>query len=292
MRLRYAGTCARCGAAIDAGTLADYDRSARTVACVSCEPQQACAEPAAGSEPSEELPAPRDPITESAPSLEAVDGVAGASAAAEFQRRHEARQKRVQARHPRLGRFLLAAFDDPSSTTAWSKGAVGEEQLGQAFAKKAGDQLRVLNDRAIPKTRANIDHLVVCPSGVFVVDAKRYEDARPKLQVTGWPFGPRREWLYVGGRERTKLVEGMHKQLSLVRDALAHRPDVAVCGVLCFVDADWPVIGGSFTVRDVQVMWPKKLIAMLGEPGPLGVDEIADVQWELHEAFPRHRQSG
>lgn len=235
---------------------------------------------------------PRHAATpELAPRLETVDGVAGASAAAEFRRRRDARQQRVQTRHPRLGRLLLAAFDDPSSTTAWSKGAVGEEKVGQDLAKAAGDQLRVLNDRAIPKKRANIDHLVVCPSGVFVVDTKRYKNARPKRWVTGWPFGPRREWLYVGGRDRTKLVEGMHKQVALVREALANWPEAPVQGVLCFVDADWPLVGGSFTVQEVQVMWTKKLIAMLSEPGPLGVEEIAEMHWELHEAFPRHGQA-
>ncbi len=36
MRLRYAGTCTRCGASLPAGTTADYDRASRTVACVTC----------------------------------------------------------------------------------------------------------------------------------------------------------------------------------------------------------------------------------------------------------------
>ena len=82
----------------------------------------------------------------------------------------------------------------------------------------------------------------------------------------------------------------MHKQVGLVRAALADEPDVPVRGVLCFVEADWPLIGGSFAVQGIDVLWMKKLKAMLTAPGELGADEIADLQWKLHEAVPRQRE--
>ncbi len=285
MKLRYAGTCFRCGTPLDAGVTADYDRTSKTVACVECPARRAMPER------SEESAAPRHAITpEAPPELEVVDGTAGGSAAQEFDRRHDARQQRVQANHPKIGKFLLAVFDDPQSTTAWATGAVGEQRLGEMLAGIAGSTVRVLHDRRIPKTTANIDHLVVCSSGVFVVDAKRYQDARPELRVEGGLFHPRQELLIVGGRDRTKLVEGMHKQVGLVRAALADESDVPVCGVLCFVDADWPLIGGSFAVQGIDVVWMKKLKAMLTAPGELGADKIADLQWKLHEAFPRQKE--
>ena len=302
MRLRYAGTCTRCGASLPAGTTADYDRASRTVACVTCSSRVNSEEPndpapAQGTvEPSPASAVGADPLSPGLaaaplPSLGLVDGQGGASAAAEFQRRHDARQERVLNNHPRIGRFLLAAFDDPPSTRAWSVGGEGERMLGEMLGAMANESLRVLHDRRIPRSTANIDHLVVCPSGVFVVDAKRYRNARPELRVEGGLLRPRVESLYVGGRDRTTLVTGMHKQVGLVRVALAHRPEIAVRGVLCFIDADWPMIGGSFTVNDVVVVWPKKLKALLTEPGPLGHEQIADLQWQLHEAFPRQKQT-
>ena len=285
IKLRYAGTCARCGAGLAAGEPADYNRTSKTVSCVSCEPRRALDDPAAVTA------APRHAITpEPAPQLEAVDGVAGGSAKREFERRHDARQERVQAAHPKIGKFLLAVFDDPQSTTAWATGAIGEERLGGMLAEVAGPTLRVLHDRRIPGTKANLDHLVVCPSGVFVVDAKRYRNQRPALRVEGGIIRPRQELLNVGGRDRTTLVDGMHKQVSVVRRVLADYPEVPVTGVLCFVEADWPLIGGSFTVQGVAVLWMKKLKALLAEPGPLGPDEIAELQWRLHEALPRQKQ--
>jgi len=60
---------------------------------------------------------------------------------------------------------------------------------------------------------------------------------------------------------------------------------------LCFVDADWPLIGGAFTVNDVAVLWPKKLKALLAESGPVDQNQIADLQWRLHEAFPRQKNA-
>lgn len=44
------------------------------------------------------------------------------------------------------------------------------------------------------------------------------------------------------------------------------------------------MIGGSFTVQGIAVLWMKKLKAMLTEPGPIDADRIADVQRQLHEA--------
>jgi hypothetical protein len=284
MRLRYAGTCVRCGMSLAAGTTADYDRASKSVACVACPPRRAMPGEAVDS-------APARLAVGLLPTLEAVDGHGGASATVEFQRRHDKRQERVLTNHPRIGGFLLAVFDDPQSTRAWAVGAEGERVLSGMLASVAGESLRVLNDRRIPGTKANIDHLVVCPSGVFVVDAKRYRDSRPTLRVEGGLFRPRTELLYIAGRDRSSLVDGMHKQVALVRAALVDQPEVPVRGVLCFVDADWPVIGGAFTVNDVAVLWPKKLKALLTEPGPVDAAQIADLQWQLHESFPRQKQA-
>lgn len=43
-----------------------------------------------------------------------------------------------------------------------------------------------------------------------------------------------------------------------------------MAGILYFIEADWPLIGGDFPIRAVDVMWPKKLdskLASNGQPG-------------------------
>lgn len=85
--------------------------------------------------------------------------------------------------------------DDPQSTTAWNTGALGEERLGQRRNELSSDTMRVLHDRRIRGSRANIDHLAVTPTGVYVIDAKKYK-GRPSLKVEGGIFPPasRNSW--------------------------------------------------------------------------------------------------
>lgn len=271
MRLRYAGVCTACGLRLPAGTTAIYDRVSRTVRCTECpaEVTTACVTVAGASDPD----------------IPYVHGSAGASARQEFERRSSARQQRVRASHPRLGGLLLALFDDPQSTKAWTTGADGEERLGARLDAQAGPLLRVLHDLRIPGSRANIDHVVVCPSGVFVIDAKKYQ-GRPQLRVEGGIFTPRQERLVVSGRDRSRLVDGVLEQREKVRAALDHGQEPPTRAVLCFVGADWPLIGGDFQTRSVHVLWPRKLISLLAGPGPLNENDIEQTQRRLASAFP------
>jgi hypothetical protein len=147
----------------------------------------------------------------------------------------------------------------------------------------ASDRLLVLHDRRLPGSLANIDHLAVSPSGVFVIDAKKYK-GRPRLRVERRLLRPRVETLLVGSRNCTKVVDGVLRQVEVVRTVLDD--EVPVHGVLCFVDADWPLIGGSFTTRGVDVVWPKRLTSRLKSHGPLAVDTMERMHRKLAEALP------
>ncbi|WP_254786130.1 nuclease-related domain-containing protein [Curtobacterium sp. MCBA15_008] len=131
--------------------------------------------------------------------------------------------------------------------------------MGARLDRLATESTRVLHDRRVPRSRANIDHLVVTPAGVWVIDSKRYQGRRPSLQVEGGLFRPRVEHLTVGGRKKPTLVAGVQRQLELVRATVS----APVFGALCFVDADWPLFGGSFTVNGIHVLWPRNLEALL-----------------------------
>jgi hypothetical protein len=179
--------------------------------------------------------------------------------------------------------LILAVSDDPQSTTAWSTGALGEEKLGAGLNRLASETIRLLHDRRMPRSRANIDHLAVTPTGVYVIDAKKYR-GRPHLKIDGGLFRPRVERLLVGSRDCTKLVDGVLKQVDVVRGIL--EADVPVRGVLCFVEADWPLLGGDFAIRDVYALWPKKLYPKLQAEGALTPDVIAEIHRALARALP------
>lgn len=213
-------------------------------------------------------------------------GVAGGSARREHRRRVVLREKRVRERHPRLGGLILAVTDEPQSTRAWERGAIGEEKVARVLDALSGPELHVLHDRRMPGSRANIDHLAVSSAGVFVIDAKRYT-GRPQLRAEGGLLRPRTEKLMVGGRDRTKLVTGVLKQLDVVRAALESAGlSLPVQGALCFVDADWPLFGGSFKTRGVHVTSPSKMGHLLRNGGALSGELRASARNLLERKFP------
>jgi hypothetical protein len=62
------------------------------------------------------------------------------------------------------------------STTArqWGKGARGERRTGRQLRQLERQGWAVLHDRAIPGSRANLDHLLIGPPGVVYVDTKQW----------------------------------------------------------------------------------------------------------------------
>ena len=264
MRLRNSDTCRVCGVELPAKAEGIYERTSKTVRCTTHDAS-------AG-----EVDSPVD--------VEAVEsGSPGASARREFERRKAKREERTRAKHPKLGGLILALSDDPQSTKAWDTGALGEERLGNRLNELASDAIRVLHDRRIPGSRANIDHIAVAPTGVYVIDAKKYK-GRPQLKIEGGFLRPRVEKLLVGTRDCTKLVDGVLKQVDIVRGIVGD--DLPIHGVLCFVGADWPLIGGSFTTRGVEALWPKRLYPKLKADGPFLNETGAEIHRRLASSLP------
>ena len=52
------------------------------------------------------------------------------------------------------------------------------------------------------------------------------------------------------------------------------------------MEADWPLIGGSFTTRGVQSLWPKKLYPQLQAQGPLHAQAVQAIHRRLATALP------
>lgn len=119
-----------------------------------------------------------------------------------------------------------------------------------------------MHDRRIPRSKANIDHIVVTPGGVWVIDTKRYVGKAPEKRVEGGIIRPRVELLVRRGSDKTKLVDGVLKQVEHVGAAVG---EVPVFGVLCFVDSDWGFFPDAFTVNGVQEVRLRKLAKTLGD---------------------------
>lgn len=142
----------------------------------------------------------------------------------------------------------------------------------------------VLHDRRMPGERGNIDHVVVGPAGVFVVDAKRYQ-GRIEIRNRGNIFRPDHR-LYVGRRDCSELAEKVLKQPSTVKEALTTDLQGEATPVLCFVDGEWPLISPPSTFRGVRLESQRSLWKLLASAPILDQETVAGLARRLAAALP------
>jgi hypothetical protein len=84
----------------------------------------------------------------------------------------------------------------------WTVGKYGEETVSAALKSLPNDFV-LLNDLMLPDGRGNVDHLVIGPNGLFVIETKNYSG-----YVKCWAD----DW-YVNGRK----ISSLSKQAKAVR---------------------------------------------------------------------------
>jgi hypothetical protein len=214
-------------------------------------------------------------------------GTPAASARRQLERRRAKREAKTREAHPHIGNLLLRLQDEPQREKAWRTGAVGEEEVAEHLAANCPDVL-ALHDRRMPGGRANIDHIAIAPPGVLVIDTKRLKG---KIEVRKPLFGKQK--LVVAGRDRTKLVDGLRRQVDAVRAGLESiEKDIPVGGCFCFVNPDGQA-GGSgvpllrtLTVDSFALYYPRRLSKRLNRDGPLSHEQIDVLSEVLVGLFP------
>ena len=261
------GPCSKCGIALHAGEPAVWVRGANRMECLRCPDQPAQAEASS--------PAPLDL------------GVGGRSARERYDRQMAAREAELKARWgARVGGWINRLAAEPQSIAAWGIGAQGEERLAEALVAVPG--LIALHDRRVPNGKANIDHIVVAPAGVFVIDAKHYRDGLVEIRNYGWFLRP--DWrLTVGRRDKSKLARDMGWQVEAVRTALAAAAVDApppITPVLCFIDGRWPFFRPPDAFEGVLLESERSLTKRLTDPALLDETAIDAVARVIATALP------
>jgi hypothetical protein len=159
---------------------------------------------------------------------------------------------------------------------AWRAGAVGESIVGRMLADAA---VRTVHDRRVPNSDANIDHIAIAPSGVYVIDAKNYA-GRPRVDTYGGA-DPTARRLFIGRDDHTHLVHAVRRQVRVVEGVLDD-PTVPVRGILCFVGVEWEVING-YLVHGVGVTSPDGVASLLAVAGPLDAARVEALHRRLGE---------
>jgi hypothetical protein len=174
---------------------------------------------------------------------------------------------------PRLGLVVgalaaLAAgwglrFRPSPEAIAWRRGAAGERRTARLLGPLERQGWSVLHDLTVPGSRANIDHLVIGPGGVFVIDSKQY---RGRLQLDS----SRRLW-----HGRYPLAPALGA-VSFEADQAAQilpDPGVAVLPVVAVHGAQVP--WGKVVVDGVPVVPARRLPSMLRQlPVVLGPERV------------------
>lgn len=206
-------------------------------------------------------------------------GRQGASARATYERRLERHRARVRDARPRilffgfamvivgvsllnaptswsvvgwplvfLGVFRTASalFVEPPQVRAWAIGAGGEERLGSMLDSLEAEGFVVLHDLRVPNSRENIDHLLIGPPGVFVIETKTY---RGTVRMRGGG-------LYIGGRRKTGFLDQVERQIDAVSTALE---TAYVSGYICVLGGDFPWFGRPHA-RGIEVTPPRRML--------------------------------
>lgn len=274
IKLRYPGRCVVCGRELGRGEQGVWDGASRTVRCVSC---------------------PAGATTADATETSVDPGVAGASAKRKYERMHAAREQRARDRMGGVGVLLARATGDPTGTKVWKQGAEGEERTAKRLEKLLRDSgVMLLHDRRIPRHgQANIDHLAVGPGGVTVIDSKTHR-GKVRVRSVGGLFSPKRQELRIGGRNSTKLVQGVTRQAGYVRDALASGEfaNVEVRCALCFPKPEGLPLLRRLEIDGVMVDGPRRVAALARREGAAQAEEVERLWRELARLFPAAGRSG
>ena len=251
--LLYDSTCSICAARLKTGTPALWRPIQKTISCLSHEERDI---PKAAPEVTQvshgSLLEVKEPLN---------NGIPGRSARKMDEKRRyrkevedEAIQEQYRAEHPKTTRvlknveknipgliaWLRGQLNSSNGPSSWRKGAEGEESVGRIL-EEMSERLGfiTIHDRLIPGSVANIDHIVVTSSKIFVVDAKKYAGKINFGKLLAPYFGGKAT-IKIKGRNSNHLLEGVKKQVRIVEQLLAKAGiDIPVQGVLAFVDAKW-----------------------------------------------------
>lgn len=164
--------------------------------------------------------------------------------------------------------ILVRVLIPPQTTTAWATGAEGEEATARLIDPLAQQGFVVIHDRKIPGSPRNIDHIVIGPTGVFVIETKNIAG---RLRIEGGD-------LRIGGR-RVAAVDEVLREAAAVSLALAPMlspRNISVRPVICAHRADLPWFRRE--VRGVRIVSGRDLVRLIrGSDAVLSADEVLEL---------------
>jgi hypothetical protein len=185
---------------------------------------------------------------------------------------------------PRLGLVVAALavvaagwglrFRPSPDASAWRRGAAGERHTARLLGPLERHGWVILHDLAVPGSQANIDHLVIGPGGVFVIDSKQYR-GRLQLDSSGrlchgcYPLAP--------------TLRAVNFEADRAAQVLTD-PDVVVRPIMAVHGVQVPL--GRVVTQGVPVVPARRLPSMLRHlPALLGPERVAALADQVRARF-------
>jgi hypothetical protein len=159
----------------------------------------------------------------------------------------------------------------------------------EAFLTGAfGEPIVVLHNRQAPNTRGVIDHLVVAPSGVWVIDAA--PGGKAEQRQVGTRRSPETR-LFVNDNDQSELVAGLAWQTNAIRAVLdpIHLGESPIHPTVVPTSDAQGRFAKPFEIDGAHVTWGKHLIELIAKPGPLDEPTLRAIAIQLNMKLPTAR---
>jgi hypothetical protein len=264
IRMRYPGECLVCARELERGSHAWWNEERRFVTCVECS-------------------GIADNPDFTPPDLMHRTGFANENFKRDQLSRLHDSDNSIRNAYADLGRLIWDVSHARTSPKVWGADAVGKRIVGQMLDGLVDHGMIVLHDVRLPSERNKVDHIVVAPSGIHVIDSRHFPGERVELRKQR-RFVAHSSSLYVGDRDFTHLIEGMGHQVRRIyafTNDLPAANNTTVTPILCFVDATWRRPKRRLALGSVEILWPKVLMRLVSRPGTLNRDEIEAIGCRL-----------
>ncbi len=189
--------------------------------------------------------------------------------------------------NPVPGTSALRKFRGRAGWT-WLQGAQGEYLTGVALHRDLTKGEVILDDRRLPGTGYNIDHIVIAQSGVWVLDTKNWSGK--------FHYGSKGlsslDRLWVDGEDRTYQIDKLYSYVIPVAEVIGDpsipiRPALVVMAGECsFKNGIRFRLGKTYRHNGVMICPIRLLPKQINRRGPLTREQVTDLGCRLDGALP------
>jgi hypothetical protein len=207
---------------------------------------------------------------------------------AQLERRSEARRQKVLRAYPNTGEYLLAMSDEPTAESAFDHGAPWQRWVAELLRGEFPAGVFLFHRRRGPGRDDDIDVVAVLPSGVWVIDVRRYDGAQAEVRHVG-DGRSRRPYLAIDDVDASAVLDDLADQADAVSTALVNAgwERIETRRVLCLVDVEstWR---GHACVGDARIAKARPMLKLLAA-GPRVLDDtdIASLGLSLDKVLAR-----